>query len=154
MKFKNDICYLAGLVRMPKKAKIEIKNNNEEITAKFINIAINNGIDPKKIIVEDNKVYFYNYRLANKIKRFLKNKRVMLSKPSPCSIAYFAGLFDSLGKDDISFSSLDTIDKIGLSNLNIHLADSRIINKKFFLTIILSDSIKAKEISKKLNLKI
>ncbi len=144
--YSKELCYISGLTKANKQI-IKVKTSDQEIISKFVGIALNMGIESSKLIIRKNSAFFYNYRIANKIKKLIKSRRLIFKKPNPYAIAYVAGLFDGFGNiKDFSLTNIDNIDIIVFSNLNIHVVDNRIINKKLFWLLTQKESIKMSRI--------
>ena len=134
----NEMCYLAGMLsNLPKiTSKICIRTQLPDIEQRFIEIAIKSiGIDPKRIRVEEdaagfNSVYFYDSRTARAISSILGRNKYIFRMPTPASLSYLAGIFDSRGhiaENGIYIKGLTPSDSIILEGFGVHTSSEGMV---------------------------
>lgn len=154
----NELCYLAGMLSgLPKiTSKICIRTQMPDIEQRFIEIAIKAiGIDPKRIKVEEdsagfNSVYFYDSKTAHAITSILGRNKYIFRMPTPASLSYLAGIFDSRGHisgNGIYIKGLTPSDSIILEGFGVHTsADGMVKNITRLLKLVTGYSILAEKV--------
>ncbi len=154
----NELCYLAGMLSsLPKiTSKICIRTQLPDIEQRFIEIAVKSiGIDPKRIKIEEDaagfdSAYFYDSRTAHAISSILSRNKYIFRMPTPASLNYLAGIFDSRGhiaENGIYINGLTPSDSIILEGFGIHTsADGMVKNITRLLSLIKGYSILAEKV--------
>jgi len=158
MRFKltKDLCYLAGLAGMshePEKSMVGIKTSQDELAERFIACALKQGVNPQKIVIEQQDVvkhvYFFHSKLARMIKEILGERELLPKKGRDLAAAYISGMFDASGhcvKGSVYFRRVERRDDLMLELMGVHTRNGKVINAKHFVEIIKEQSTLAKRL--------
>ncbi len=140
-KLSKEFCYLAGLSRLSKeeKSKVSAKSEIKEIIERFVEIAVKLGVEPRKIVVEENETFFYHSKIARQIRKIRENEIKVFRHRNELSSSYIAGIFDARGSirsKSVEISSMKPSEAIMLENLGMHVRGNRIANISEFIMLI------------------
>jgi hypothetical protein len=140
-------------MREPDRSQVGILTQNEEIEQRFIKYALNLGVDPRKIMIEEKAsfrhIYFYHSKLAKMIREVMKERTTLAKKHGGLANAFIAGTFDANGhiiRNMVTIRRLERGDELLLELMGIHNVNSKILNIKTFLALINDSSLLAKEV--------
>ncbi len=145
-KLKPYICYIAGMQSMSSEAHsaVGIRTSISEIEGRFVELCLKDlGVDPKRIIVEDERVarhiYFYHSGICRRIRKVVDDSNKMFKYRNIFSSSYVAGMFDAAGRMDkkgISIRGLGHKEELVLEQLGIHTKGGFILNPGSFITLV------------------
>lgn len=145
VKLTPELCYLAGLVGKGREegGAVGIKTRNDEITERFVKLALELGIDTKKVLIEEREglrhVYFYHSKLAKQLREIRDKETVLFKYRNLLAANYVAGIFDANGHfrgNRITLNGLNPKDNLMLQNLGIHTTGRVVLNIKNFISLI------------------
>lgn len=152
-----ELCYLAGLAgrsNEPERSMVGIRTQNDTIEERFIKYLLAQGVDTKKIMVEQDgtfrHIYVYHSKLARQMREIMEKRSMLAKKKDGMAAAFLAGLFDSNGhvtRDTITIRKLERSDELLLELLGVHTVNSKILSIRSFLKLIDDRSALAKGIS-------
>lgn len=146
LKLSPNVSYMLGIYSVNKAAgqPISVSTRNGDVIEKFVKVAIGElGVEPGKIILNENGAAFYNSRLRKLFDRALERRRKTFKYINDYSGSYVAGLFECNGGADrkgMFIRKLDVHDGLLLEDLGIHTrvqgGKSYIMNEKAFVALI------------------
>ncbi len=140
------ISYILGIYSANRKSiqPIGLQTSNNEMLERFIKTSMEElGVEPNKILVEENGAHFYNSKIKKLFDRALERRTKTFKYLNDYSGNYIAGLFDCNGGFDrkgMFIKDLDAHDALLMENLGIHLkqqgSKSYIMNENSLVELI------------------
>jgi len=163
MRFKvtTELCYFAGLSkgnREVDRSRMGFKTTYDQLAELFVQKAIALGVQPQKMMIEQQEnythIYFYHSKLSRMIREILDMREGLQKKGIDLAVAYAAGLFDSSGhvaNGKVYIRRMEKRDELLLEFIGVHTSGGRIVNPKHFLELISGMSFLAKGLLAKKN---
>ncbi len=155
MRFKltTELCYFAGLAKGNREidSRIGFKTTYDQLAELFVQRAIALGVQPTKMMIEQQEnythVYFYHSKLSRQIREVLEMRESLSKRGIDKAVSYAAGLFDSSGHayaGKVYIRRMDKRDELLLEFIGVHTRGGRVINPRSFLELISGMSFLAK----------
>jgi hypothetical protein len=146
LKLSPEVSYILGIYTSMRKVMepLGVKTTNTNVIERFIKISIDNlGIEPRKILIGDDGVSFYNSKIKKLFEKALERRLITFKYRNAYSGNYLSGLFDVSGGRDrkgLYIRNIDSKDALLLENLGVHTmvqgSKSYVIDESLFMTLI------------------
>lgn len=150
-KLTPEFCYIAGLIskgRELERSAVGIVTTMDELLERFVETAIKLGVDPRKIMIEENDetthAYFFHSKLAKEARETIERETRIFKYKNEYSGNYLAGMFDASGKivgGRLIIKGLNSNDQLMLQTLKVHTKGNEILNIANFIALIKDYSI-------------
>ncbi len=156
LKLSPGVCYLAGLTSgsNEKRNAIGIVTGISAIEEKFIKGAIELGVEPSRIAIEETPtgrhIYFFHSMIARMLRRINSRSSRLFKMRNELAASYVAGIFDGSGHVDrssVAIRKLSAGDRLVLEQMGIHVINGRIMNISALVALVAGRSIIAERIS-------